>query len=416
MRTRKPAAHLALLSLALFCLPAPGCGGGGRSGSAAGEGAEPGGAAAGEATRTLRLEVDPARGPIRIENLAGSLTVVPGSGAAIEAIATVHAASEDLAGLVSFEVLPGDPEGTLLRVVYPLAEHRHLRYGDPDDTGSNWLNLFGAGESNTGFSYAGEQVRVSRSRGVPLWADVEVRLPAADVSVSFLNAVGPVHARGVRGSLAFETYSGEQVLEDLSGHLEVEISSGEATIARHRGSVTCDSASGEVFVQDFEGTDLACDSASGDVIVTGAVAEAIRIETASGDIKLERVSGRLLKASTASGAIDADGVRVAEVQAGTASGDVSFVTGGESPEKIDVGTANGDVRLLLEAATGFELWTDIGHGRIENGFEDSEPIRDGEDVVGYRRGDGRTRIDVRMVHGSLAVMPRRESPARHMDR
>ncbi len=376
---------------------------------AAGEHDEPGEPAAARepvgVTRSLRLEVSSSKGPFRVENLAGTLTVLPGSGETIVAVATIHAGSEDLAALVTFDETPGEEGVTLLRVGYPVGEHTTYRYGKPEETGSNWVNLFGGGGSNTGFPYAGEQVRVSRSRGVPLWADVEVRLPAAELSVSFLNGVGPTLARGAAGDLKFVSYSGDQTFEDVTGPLSLELSSGKASVLRHKGSLTCELASGEIVVEDSEGSELGCSSLSGDLAVTRAAAETIRLESASGDISVAEASGKLLKISTASGDLHVDKARVENFEGGTASGDVWFSSSGESLKRAEISTANGDVTLLLGASAAFEARADVGHGRIENGFEDAQPIKEGETLLGYRRGDGRIRIDIRTVHGNVTIAP-----------
>ncbi len=393
MREAPPVAAAILALLLASCAP--------------GDPGEPAAASPHEVTRSLRLEVSPSNGPFRVENLAGTLTVLPGSGETIVAVATIHAGSEDLAALVTFDEIPGEDGVTLLRVGYPVEEHTTYRYGDPDESGSNWVNLFGGGGSNTGFPYAGEQVRVSRSRGVPLWADVEVRLPVAELAVSFLNGVGPTLVRGAAGELRFVTYDGDQTFEDVTGPLTLELTSGMLTVLRHKGSINCELASGEVRVEDFEGGELACSSLSGGLSVKRAAAETIRLESASGDIVVAEASGKLLKISTASGDLHVDKARVEDFEGGTASGDVWFSSDGVSLKGAEIGTASGDVTVLLGPSATFEARAEVGHGRIENGFEDAEPIRDGETLLGYRRGDGRIRIDVLTVHGNVMITPLR---------
>jgi hypothetical protein len=357
--------------------------------------------------RTLTLELSPpADGPFRVENLAGTMTVLPGTGDRVVAVASIHAGSDELASLMKLEEVAGEDGEPVLRVIYPLDRHRTYRYGAGRGTGSSWLNLLGGG-SSTGVSYAGEKIRVADHRGVPLYADVEIRLPARDLTAVFVNHVGEIHARDVRGDLRFSTTSGDQFMDDLTGRLHAGTASGDVNITSHDGSVECSTASGDVTLTVFDGGEVECTTASGDIDVTGATGERILLSTASGDIVVNDASVRLLKASTASGDVQVLGGEIEEFDAGTASGDVVFSSATIDIKKIEVGTGHGDVALILNAETGFEVMTDLSHGQIENEFEDAEPILEGREVVGYRRGDGRVQIEVSTGNGDLALAPHR---------
>jgi hypothetical protein len=98
---------------------------------------------AAEVTRTLRATIAPGDG-FGIENLAGVMTIVPGSGTEVVAVVTVHAESQAIADRVRFEkVGPGgdgrkvvigisiddddSPKVPTLRVRYPIDDHPTLR-------------------------------------------------------------------------------------------------------------------------------------------------------------------------------------------------------------------------------------------------------------------------------------------------
>jgi hypothetical protein len=158
---------------------------------------------AAEATRSLNLALsgDPAR-PFAVENLVGSMRVVPGAGDAVVAVAVVHAESEALAGSVRFEQVTGERGIPTLRVRYPV--DRYHNYRSPSAKGhGGFLGFFLDGSSD--LRYDGIRVRVSASSGVLVYADVEVQVPRKAVDARFLNRVGPLVGREVSGKLWFDT-------------------------------------------------------------------------------------------------------------------------------------------------------------------------------------------------------------------
>ena len=74
------------------------------------------------------------------------------------------------------DVVAGKNGRPTLRVRYPLEEYGRIRYSDTGH-GNGFLGMFG-GNSNTSTRYDGYKVRVSSSKGVEVWADVEIRVPA----------------------------------------------------------------------------------------------------------------------------------------------------------------------------------------------------------------------------------------------
>jgi hypothetical protein len=75
--------------------------------------------------------------------------------------------------------------------------------------------------------------------------------------------------------------------------------------------------------------------------------------------------------------------------------------------RLSADTGSGSVRLRLAPDAGFEAYADLGSGHIDNGYDDARPILKRSEVVGYRRGDGRIRIDVDTGSGSLTLEPSR---------
>ena len=70
-------------------------------------------------------------------------------------------------------------------------------------------------------------------------------------------------------------------------------------------------------------------------------------------------------------------------------------------------TGSGDVRLRLPKDASFEVRADMGSGELESRFTDAQAIVNRREVVGYRRGDARIKIDVDTGSGDVTVEPAR---------
>ncbi|HET6278690.1 MAG TPA: DUF4097 family beta strand repeat-containing protein [Candidatus Polarisedimenticolia bacterium] len=333
-------------------------------------------------TRTLRVELtDPSR-PFAVENLAGRMTVVAGSGRSVVAVATVHAESADLAGAISFEEVEGTDGRPTLRVRYPLADYGSIKYSEAGQD-SGLLSLFD-GNSNTSTRYDGYKVKVSSGSGVAMWADVEVQVPSSGIDATFKNVVGRVAAADVAGTLSFDTGSGDIDLQRMSGSVEADTGSGDVNATQCRGSIDCDTGSGDCRITDFDGDRIAGDVGSGEIIVRSGTAREIDLDTGSGDIIVE-------------------GAEVEKFAADTGSGDILLETDSPRLASIDADTGSGDVTLRLGAGASFVAYADQGSGDIVCRFTDAEAIVQRREVVGYRRGGEQIRIDVDTGSGDLVI-------------
>jgi hypothetical protein len=329
-------------------------------------------AASAEVTRTLRIELsgDPAAG-FAVENLAGTMTVAAGDVATVVAVATVHAGDDALAETVRFEQVTGKGPVATLRVRYPLDQHRTFRYP-------------GHGSSQT--EYDGWRVKVSGDRGVLLWAEVTVTVPRGNVVGTFRNAVGPLDGTGLDGTLAFDSNSGDVTVRDSTGTITADTGSGDITAEHLSGSFSCDTGSGACDVRGFAGERVECD-------------------TGSGRIRLEEVRARTVSADTGSGSIRLLDADVEEFRADTGSGDVELEAIGSRLLRGRVDTGSGDFRVRLPATASFVAEADQGSGDLVCRFDDAQPIVVDRTVVGYRRADGRIRIDFDTGSGDLIIEP-----------
>jgi len=337
----------------------------------------------GETTKVLRKSIGAAE-PFCVENLAGKMTVKPGTGSSVEAVVTVHAESEELAASVSLEQVT-DKHGTpTLRVRYPLDDHGTIRYPRAGSGGTTILNLFGG--SNSSIEYDGHKVKVSTESGVLLYADVDVMVPRRSVEGTFRNHVGFLTGDGLDGTLLFDTASADVTISRMQGTISVDCGSGDVKADNIGGRFSGDTGSGDITLTEFKGDEIAVDTGSGDVVVRASTAGVVEADTGSGDIHVE----------------DAD---IEELEADTGSGDVELRCTGSRLRSVEADTGSGDVILRMGPNAGFDATADQGSGDIVCRYDDARPIIEDREVVGYHRGDGRIRIDVDTGSGDLVLEP-----------
>jgi hypothetical protein len=321
--------------------------------------------ASAETTRSLRAELDPAESArFAIENLAGSMKITSGAGSAVVVLATVHAESDALADALQFERRTGKAGERMLRLKYPVDRYTAYRY--PGAGGTSNLRYSETGETEDhGFWGGGTRISVSSHAGVLLYADLEIQLPSRSVQAGFFNRVGPISAAGVRGTLRFDSAGGDVTLSRVSGDVLIDTGSGDASATDCEGSLRCDTGSGNCDIARFSGEHLAVDTGSGELRLTSVKATHIDADTGSGDVVAEDVEMETFKADTGS----------------------------------------GDVRLRLPRDSSFEMLADTGSGDIVSHFSDAEAIVRRREVVGYRRGDGRVKIDLDTGSGDVVIEP-----------
>lgn len=309
-------------------------------------------AARAEVTRTLRVELSgDVSAPFAVENLAGAMTITPSDDPGVIAVATIHAESQALADAVRFDQVSGARGVPTLRVRYP-KEHDIFRYPL-------------AGRSYV--EYDGRQVRVDGREGVLVYADVEVQVPRRALDARFKTHVGAMSAHGLEGRLVFDTGHGDIELRQLKGEIAADTGAGRILVEDSRGGLRADTGSGACEVHRFEGERIACNTGSGAVRVLDA--------------------------------------RVRDIKADTGAGSVEIEAPGSGTGQIKADTGSGGVTVRLPRDASFEAHADLGSGRITTGFSDAQPILDDDEVIGYRRGSGGTRITVDVGSGGLRIEP-----------
>ena len=340
-----------------------------------------------ETSRVLRAELPADANPAAIENLAGTMRVVPGPGDRIVVQATVHAESAKLAE--GFR-LDREGNGATLRVGYPLDEVGTVRYPDPRrrrDGRDGWWNALDFGEGTT-CDYGGRRVRVSHRHGTLLYADVEIQVPRSRIRAAFRNWIGYLEADQAEGSLEFQVRSADLRLDRLTGETRVEGTSGDIHASRIRGSWESKFTSGDCDLDGFEGESFDFAATSGDLRARDVQAARFRSRTTSGDVRLS----------------DA---RLAEISAEATSGDISIEELGAGLARVVAETTSGDVVLRLPRDSSFDAKIDHGSGDVRVNFSEAFEQRSGGRHEHYVLGKGAIRIDARTGSGDLTISPGR---------
>lgn len=339
--------------------------------------AAPAGAAVAE--RTVEQSI-PASGTVRIANLAGKIDLVPAASGPVKVVAVVHAegrTSTETRELLDAMRWVQEGDGTW-NLAWPVDRYDAFAY--LDDVGS-W------GSSSSG-RFRGERVRVygRPRRGAPLlYADLSISVPRG-TRLEVRSLVGDVRGRHLAADLRVDTGSGDVKLDGVDGTLTVDTGSGDVELAAIVGTLRVDTGSGDVTIDRVEGPALHVDTGSGDVRVANGRVAAVSIDTGSGDI-------------------DVVEVQLTSLDADTGSGDVVVRGGLAEATRVKVDTGSGSVQLLGGASFEFELDTDVGSGDVRVGYSDAELRRSRDEVVGARRGSGRTVVVVGTGSGDVVVAP-----------
>jgi lia operon protein LiaG len=282
---------------------------------------------------------------IEIYNLAGALTVEPGSGS----VAVELTRGGPDAGRLRVE--RGELRGReTLRVIYPSQD---IAYAGLAGGSSTTLKVREDGtfgdddhedDDDDGDRPRGRTVRITRDRGdLRAHADMKVRVPAG-TRVAFHLAVGNVSVANVDGEILVDSHSAPVTATGSKGSLSVDVGSGNVRVTGVEGSLSLDTGSGPVEVTGFRGDELSIDTGSGQVSGSELTARSINIDTGSGDIELTAVTCPELALETGSGNISTD-VRgpVRDLALETGSGDISVRAPATLAGEVEIETASGEI-------------------------------------------------------------------------
>jgi len=323
---------------------------------------------------------------IAIHNLAGALSIEPGSGS--ETVIEVTRGGSD-GHMLRIET--GTIEGeTSLRVIYPEDEIVYPELGRGSRT-----TLEVAAD--------GRIVRRSKSRdldtrrveikgsgpGLEAHADIRVLLPAGR-TLRVALAVGPLHAGRVTGTLDLEVMAGSIDANGVHGDLEASTGSGSVAATDHVG-------------------DLSITTGSGDVRMKTARGGSISAETGSGSVEADRVEAKSFAVSTGSGRIELGSVRAPQVAVSTGSGGVE-VDFGADIDDVEISTGSGSVTVQVPRGFGAQVDASCGSGHIESSVPMEVSKRKNHSLEGSF-GDGKGSLRVDTGSGTIRFEPRPRSGA-----
>jgi hypothetical protein len=323
---------------------------------------------------------------IAIYNLAGALTVEPGTGSvAVE----VTRGGPDAARL---QVERGELRGReTLRVVYPIQD---LAYAGLESGSSTTLKVRDDGtfgdddhddddEGDDRDRPRGRTVRITRDRGdLRAYTDMKVRVPAG-YRVAFHLAVGRVSVANVTGEIMVDSHSAAVTATGVKGTLAVDVGSGNVRVTGGEGTLSVDTGSGSVELSGFRGDELSIDTGSGQVSGSQLNAKSIQVDTGSGDIELTTVTCPELALETGSGSISTE-VRgpVRDLALETGSGDISVRAPATLAGEVEIETASGEIE------TDFPI----------------QVTRHARDHVVGRIGDGVGRVAIETGSGDVRLL------------
>jgi lia operon protein LiaG len=319
---------------------------------------------------------------VAIYNLAGSLTVEPGTGAV--SVEMVRGGAD----AAKLRVERGELDGReTLRVVYPAES---IVYSGIERGSSTTLKVredgtFGDGDDDSHEHWRGRKVRVSgQGAGLRAHADLKVRMPAAQ-RLSLYLAVGKVSIANVNGELLVDGHSAPITASGTKGTLVLDVGSGPVKVSGAEGTLNVDTGSGSVEVSGFRGGELSIDTGSGGVTGSELQASEIQIDTGSGNIVLTAVTSPVLALETGSGSVGAD-LRgpVRELAVETGSGDISVRAPASLAAEVEIETASGDIE------TDFAL----------------QVTRHSRDHVVGQIGDGTGRVAIETGSGDVRLLKR----------
>lgn len=303
------------------------------------------GAWAAGATRTLTASPTvPAGASVRVENLAGHMSV--SQGPVFKVTASVMAGGDNapaLAQSITLDVSSNAGQVTV-HVHYPVDSHDSYRMRS--DSGSDEFCMLGIfcfhASGRSSFGYQGRRVSVYQNGGfgTPLYVNVAVELPAG-MHASLMNAAGLLQVAALDNALTLQTKGGD--IDARGTH----------------GDLTADSDGGDTHLSAIVSQNLAVNTDGGDL--TGSQLQGTaELTTGGGDITLTGVSGGL---QTASGGgdthVSGDLSALTTLSARTGGGDLRLSGNLGALRQLDIRTGGGDAVLHV---AGLDLHLDAQAG------------------------------------------------------
>jgi hypothetical protein len=304
-----------------------------------------------------------------VHNLAGEVTVVPGTGSAV--VVEVTRGGEDAARLRV------NHEGGEVRVVYPGDRVVYPRMGP---RARSTLEVRRNGTLGGGLLGARRVTVAGAGTGTRAWADVRVLVPAGR-TVSVHQGVGRVQVANVNGRIDVKAVSAPVRTQGTRGSLNVRVGAGAVEVRDAQGDVIVGTGSGAVTLANVRGDLLDVGTGSGGVTGSG-----LRVQT--------------VDVGVGSGAVSLTGVQARDVTVETGNGAVTLGLAGDAD--LDIDTGNGGVTVTVPPAFGAQLEIETGGGAIRVDLPMSNR-RTGRHTLTGRVGNGSGSAEISTGAGAVSI-------------
>jgi len=147
---------------------------------------------------------------------------------------------------------------------------------------------------------------ISSHRGYNIQINLTVHVPER-LHLTIDDGSGEMVVQNIDGTVVINDGSGGIDLRDIGGSVQIEDGSGELTLDGAGANVHITDGSGEILVSHVAG-DVTIDDNSGELRVTGVTGN-VRIEDGSGDINIRDVDGNVNIVNDGSGDLNVSGVK-----------------------------------------------------------------------------------------------------------
>ena len=305
---------------------------------------------------------------LKVENLAGHVSVTQGPGFAVTATVVAGGSDQSAARTLAQTVkLDTSQAGSqfIVHVHYPVNRYKSFWYpaqnNNSEGSSDNFciLGFFCVNGGGNNLSYQDTEVRVYRggSRGAPLHVDLVIQVPAR-AQFALVNYFGRSDLQGLQNDIRVKTSSGDAYASNITGTFSADTGSGDVHVKNLNGDFGADTGSGDVYAEGFKGS-VHADTGSGDVHLSNGGGPRLYADTGSGDVTFKDVSGDM-KLDTGSGDVHINGGK-GSLHADTGSGQV-VATRYTSGDSIWADTGSGDVDLSGDLSAMRKLYIDTGSG------------------------------------------------------
>ena len=218
------------------------------------------------------------------------------------------------------------------------------------------------------------RVPVNRWRE-PRWSvptvEFAVVVPAGS-TVDVKSVSGNLNVAGIKGIVAAETVSGNVTASALAGQASLKSVSGDVQVhaSTVTGDVTVNSVSGDVTARTLRARGVSASTVSGDIALQDAACDRATVKSMSGNIE---IAGPLNRSA-----------------------------------RYELKSHSGDVRVLVDGKTGFELEATTWSGALSSELKLAGATSGGDTGMRQRTlqgvfGDGSARIEATSFSGNVIV-------------